>query len=131
MTLQPVFSWNLSDIHSVFWKVLRHPLFCLCGFCCQSFLFGLFLISSTHSSLYIFLAASLSSPCVSCFPVPFKIYLSIYSVMSLIFCKGGEVTLCVYLALLKNKTMHSVCPLVHIPGSLKPKETVLFIKVAP
>lgn len=123
--------WNLSDIHSVSWKTLRHPLFCLCGFCCQSVPLGLFLISSTHSSLYIFLAASLSSPCVSCFPVPFRIYLPIYSVMSLIFCEGGQVTLCVYSAILKKKTMYSVCCLVHIPGSLKPKETVLFITVVP
>ena len=97
--------WNLSDIHSASWKTLRHPLFCLCGFCCQSAPLGLFLTSSTHSSFYIFLAASLSSPRVSCFPVPFRIYLPIYSVMSLIFGKGGQVTLCVYSAILKKKTV--------------------------
>ena len=128
MTLQPVFP-GISQTSTRFSGRLSVSLsFVFDAFVVSLSRFGLFLVSSTHSSLCIFLAASLSSPC---FPVPFRIYLPIYSVMSLIFCKGGEVTLCVYSALLKKKTMHSVCPLVHIPGSLKPKETVLFIKVAP
>lgn len=101
-------TWNLSNIHPVFWQTLHRPLFCLCGFCCQFVSLSLFLISFTNSLLYVFLAPSLPLPCVFCFPVPFRIYLPIYSVISLKFCKGGRVTLCVYSAILKKKTIYSV-----------------------
>lgn len=71
---QPVLPWNLSDTHSAFWKTLVRLSLAFVAFAVSLSHLVLFLMSSTHFSLYIFLVASLSSPCVSCFPVSFGLF---------------------------------------------------------
>lgn len=117
-------TWGLLNFYSVSWHIVHHPLLCLCGFCCQFVPLVLFLMSSTSSSLFVFLSPSFHlSHIFLSFPMPSWVCFHIYFVILLEFSKEGRVNVCVRQVSWERKLSFALwsssCP-------LKPKKTIIY-----
>lgn len=118
------------EISTVSGRLSIVPSFVYVAFVVSLFPLVLFLISSANSSLFVFLAPPLPLRHIfHSFPVLLGIYFHLFCdfIGILQGAKGKPVCLVSY----HEEENYSICPLVRDPDSLKPKETVLFIKVAP
>lgn len=128
ITLLPVLPGILQK-STVCWQTQHHPLFYLCGFCWHFGPLVLVLISSTNSSPCFSDTFTPSTPhvpwasqCLLGFSCPFILWFHWNFAEE----EGWP---CVFPQLSWRRKL--LCPLVHSPDSLKPKNTVLFIKLAP